>query len=124
MTAIQTLRAGLLGLLSSQCGLALAHHPMAQCVALPNDQIQCIGSFSDGSKAPGVTLDVIASADNRVLSAGKLDANATRVFTRPTQDFYVLLEVGPGHTAEVDHTAIKPDGAAAGASTANQAVAR
>lgn len=124
MISTYTLRAALLGLLFGKCGLVLAHHPMAQCVELPHDQIQCTGGFSDGSKAPGVVLDVISSDDNRVLSPGKLDASSVRVFTRPAQDFYILLEVGPGHTAEVDHTAIKPARAAAEAGTANRAAAK
>ncbi len=111
MNAINTLRAGLSGLLLSQCGLALAHHPVAQCKALADDRIQCTGGFSDGGKAPGVTMDVIAYG-GQVLVPGKLDANSTLVFTRPKEVFYVLLEVGPGHTVEIDHTAIKGIGAA------------
>ena len=38
---------------------ALAHNPMCECKAIEDGQIRCTGGFSDGSGAPGVTLDVI-----------------------------------------------------------------
>ncbi|OZI70933.1 hypothetical protein [Bordetella genomosp. 12] len=96
------------GLLAGYSAVTQAHHPVLACQAMPDDKVLCTGGFSDGSKAPGVTLDVIASAGNRILSAGRLDAHSQRVFRRPDENFYVLLEVGPGHTAVVDPAEIKP----------------
>lgn len=38
--------------------VALAHNPMCECKEIPGEQIQCTGGFSDGSGAPGVTLEL------------------------------------------------------------------
>lgn len=85
---------------------ALAHYPVCECKMVDAKTVKCTGGFSDGSKAPGVTLDVI-SYDEQVLVKGKLDADSSIIFPRPAQDFYVLFDAGPGHTVEVEHTSIK-----------------
>ncbi|TEA79619.1 hypothetical protein [Allopusillimonas ginsengisoli] len=87
--------------------LAAAHNPMASCEQVADDTIQCKGGFSDGSGAPGVTLDVI-SYDEEILVPGKLDQNSSIKFPRPDKDFYVLFDAGPGHIVEIDHTEISP----------------
>lgn len=49
-------------------GPALAHNPMCECQEIAAGQVKCTGGFSDGSGAPGVTLDVIGYT-NRCWSA-------------------------------------------------------
>lgn len=85
---------------------AQAHYPICECKMADAKTVKCTGGFSDGSKAPGVTLDVI-SYDEQVLVKGKLGSDSTIIFPRPAQDFYVLFDAGPGHTVEVEHTSIK-----------------
>ena len=85
---------------------AHAHYPVCECKMVDAGTVKCTGGFSDGSKAPGVILDVI-SYDEQVLVKGKLDTNSSITFPRPAQDFYVLFDAGPGHTVEVEHSAIK-----------------
>ncbi|MBF8780474.1 hypothetical protein [Pseudomonas fulva] len=101
----QLLRIVLLGVLASTAGPVLAHNPMCECEPVAGDQIKCTGGFSDGSGAPGVTLDVI-SYDEQVLVGGKLGDDSSLTFKRPDGDFYVLFDAGPGHVVEVDHADI------------------
>ncbi|MDF0729685.1 hypothetical protein P0Y43_02940 [Pseudomonas entomophila] len=84
---------------------ALAHNPMCDCVPQGSDQIKCTGGFSDGSGAPGVTLDVIGY-DEQVLVPGKLGDDSTLTFKRPDGEFYVLFDAGPGHVVEIDYADI------------------
>lgn len=56
---IRPLSAALLMFCAGFSASALAHNPMCECKAIDAGQIQCTGGFSDGSGAPGVTLDVI-----------------------------------------------------------------
>ncbi|MGS7253114.1 hypothetical protein HG549_10125 [Pseudomonas sp. SK] len=86
-------------------GPALAHNPMCECEGLADGQVKCTGGFSDGSAAPGVTLDVIGY-DEQVLVGGKLGEDSTLTFKRPDGEFYVLFDAGPGHVVEVDHADI------------------
>ncbi|ABC23192.1 hypothetical protein [Rhodospirillum rubrum] len=85
--------------------LALAHYPLCSCEMADAQTVRCTGGFSDGSGAPGVTLDVI-SYDEQVLVAGKLGADSTLVFPKPASEFYVLFDAGPGHTVEIEHADI------------------
>lgn len=103
----RAMRALLLVGLSAAAAQALAHHPVAQCRQVEGGQVQCIGGFSDGSGAPGVTLDVI-SYDERILVHGKLGADSTLRFKKPSGEFYVLFDPGPGHVVEIDHSDIDP----------------
>lgn len=91
---------------SAFCSLALAHNPVCQCEPQGDEEIVCVGGFSDGSGAPGVTLDVI-SYDEEILVAGKLDGDSSLSFKRPDGDFYVLFDAGPGHVVEIDHMDIE-----------------
>lgn len=94
-----------LPLLVLASGPALAHNPMCECEPVGSDQIKCTGGFSDGSGAPGVTLDVIGY-DEQALVASKLGEDSTLTFKRPTGEFYVLFDAGPGHVVEIDHADI------------------
>jgi len=84
---------------------AWAHFPVGQCKALDEHTIQCKGGFSDGSNAPGLTLEVI-SYDEKILLSDKLDKNSSITFKRPAVPFYILFDAGAGHTVEVDHTQV------------------
>ena len=85
---------------------ALAHNPMCECKAVDADQIECTGGFSDGSGAPGVTLDVIGY-DETILVPGKLGADSKMTFKKPAAEFYVLFDAGPGHVVEIDQADIQ-----------------
>ena len=102
---IRPLRTFALPLLGCLALPALAHNPMCECQPAPGDQIVCTGGFSDGSGAPGVTLDVIGY-DEAVLVPGKLGADSKVTFKRPEGEFYVLFDAGPGHVVEIDHADI------------------
>lgn len=104
MKATLKIGASLLGLACSAS--ALAHAPFCECQALDAETIRCVGGFSDGSAAPGVTLDVM-SADHKVLIPGQLGADSSLTFKRPSEDFYVLFDVGPGYMVEVEPSEIK-----------------
>ena len=95
-----------LPLLVLVAGPALAHNPMCECKAIEDGQIRCTGGFSDGSGAPGVTLDVIGY-DETILVPGKLGADSTLTFKRPEAEFYVLFDAGPGHIVEIDQADIE-----------------
>ncbi|MFI8744300.1 hypothetical protein ACIGKL_03975 [Pseudomonas sp. NPDC077186] len=99
------LRIGLCVLGVGLAPLALAHNPICQCEAGDGEEIVCTGGFSDGSGAPGVTLDVI-SYEEEVLVPGKLGEDSRLSFKRPDGEFYVLFDAGPGHVVEIDHTEI------------------
>ncbi|NBF10493.1 hypothetical protein [Pseudomonas sp. Fl4BN1] len=85
---------------------AQAHNPMCECKAIDAEQIRCTGGFSDGSGAPGVTLDVIGY-DETILVPGKLGADSTLTFNKPSSEFYVLFDAGPGHVVEIDQADIE-----------------
>lgn len=105
MKAILQTATALLGLAVSVS--ALAHAPFCECTALDAETIRCVGGFTDGSDAPGVTLDVMSAADNKMLMPGKLGADSSLTFKRPTEDFYILFDVGPGYQVEVEPSEIR-----------------
>ena len=72
---------------------AYAHNPVCRCSKAGSDSIRCVGGFSDGSGAPGVTLDVIGY-DEQVLVGGKLGDDSSLTFKRPDGEFYVLFDAG------------------------------
>ncbi|RMQ50069.1 hypothetical protein ALQ04_02412 [Pseudomonas cichorii] len=105
--SLRRLTAGGLFLLGAAfAGNALAHNPMCECKQIDSEQIRCTGGFSDGSGAPGVTLDVIGY-DETILVPGKLGEDSTLTFKRPSAEFYVLFDAGPGHVVEIDQADIE-----------------
>ncbi len=76
--------------------------PFCQCKTIDERTIRCVGGFSGGVPAVGVTLDVIGY-DQRTLVAGRLDEQAAFTFERPDTPFYILFDAGPGYTVEIDH---------------------
>lgn len=102
----RTLRTSLLVLCAGLSPVAMAHNPICECEPAEGEEIVCTGGFSDGSGAPGVTLDVI-SYEEEVLVPGKLGEDSKLRFKRPNGEFYVLFDAGPGHVVEIDHTEIE-----------------
>ncbi|MNO80569.1 hypothetical protein D3C76_717810 [compost metagenome] len=84
---------------------AFAHGLFCECKALDAEQVRCTAGMSDGAAAPGATLDVIGY-DGKVILPGKLGTDSSLTFRRPPGEFYVLFDLGPGHTVEVDHSEI------------------
>lgn len=84
----------------------MAHNPMCECKEVDGELIRCTGGFSDGSGAPGVTLDVIGY-DETILVPGKLGADSSMTFKKPSSEFYVLFDAGAGHVVEVEQADIE-----------------
>jgi hypothetical protein len=87
--------------------LASAHSLMLNCKPAAEGMVRCVGEFSDGSDAVGMSVQV-KSYDERVLFKGTLGGDSSLQFKRPAGEFFVRLEDGGEHSAEVDHTDIKP----------------
>lgn len=85
---------------------AHAHTLMCECREIADKQVQCTGGFAHGSGASGVTIDVM-DYDEKTLVAGKFADDSTFTFKRPDGDFYVLMDMGAGHTLEIDHSKIQ-----------------
>lgn len=92
-----TLMAGSLMLLSLP---AFAHSVFLNCSA-KDSSVECVGSFSDGSSAAGFPFEVI-SYEDQLLLQGNTDQAAYFSFPVPTEDYYILMDAGPGHVVEVD----------------------
>lgn len=88
-------------------GLASAHSLLLTCKPAAADMVRCVGEFSDGSDAVGMAVQVKAY-DERVLAKGTLGGDSAWQFKRPAGEFFVRLDDGGEHSAEVDHTDVKP----------------
>ncbi len=76
--------------------VASAHSALCSCYDNGDATITCEGGFSDGSSASGVRM-FIRKSDNTTLIRGKIDENGEFTFTRPTEEFKVVFDAGPGH---------------------------
>lgn len=85
---------------------AMAHSVQFDCKAEGEKHVVCEAGFSDGSDAAGMELAVMTYEDKALLT-GTLDAKSQLRFERPSVDFYVRLDGGEGHTAEIDHADIR-----------------
>ncbi|HSX91720.1 MAG TPA: hypothetical protein VLG41_02290 [Hydrogenophaga sp.] len=88
-------------------GVASAHSLLLNCRSAADNMVQCKGEFSDGSDAAGMAIAVKAY-DERVLAKGALGGDSTWRFAKPAGEYFVRLEDGGEHSAEVDHTDVKP----------------
>ncbi|NIM43459.1 MAG: hypothetical protein GTN84_19660 [Hydrogenophaga sp.] len=88
-------------------GPSFAHSLLLSCRSAAGNMVQCKGEFSDGSDAAGMAIAVKAY-DERVLAKGTLGGDATWRFAKPAGEYFVRLEDGGEHSAEVDHTDVKP----------------
>jgi hypothetical protein len=87
--------------------LASAHSLMLSCKPATDGMVRCVGEFSDGSEAAGMSV-LVKSYDERVLFKSTLGSDSSLQFKRPAGEFFVRLEDGGEHSSEVDHTEIKP----------------
>ncbi|SBS31032.1 hypothetical protein MAQ5080_01834 [Marinomonas aquimarina] len=93
-------RVALVTLVAAWSQVALAHFPFVECTKETPD-IVCLGGFSDGSSAQGVTIDLI-SYDEEIIASKTFDDHSRVQFEPYDGEFYILLDAGPGHTVEVD----------------------
>lgn len=84
---------------------AAAHEPVAKCYLLDQQTVRCRGATNDGEALPGERLEVLA-LDGKTILSGKLDADATLTFAKPSQPFYVLFDTGPGLQVVVEQDEI------------------
>lgn len=88
------------------CGrLAVAHSPVFDCFVEGDGRISCEGGFSDGASAEGVSVRVL-DPNEKVLLAGKIDAEGRFAFARPDGDFHIVFDAGAGHSITLFSTDI------------------
>lgn len=80
---------------------AHAHTPMLDC-RMEGREIVCIPGFSDGTPAPGMTVQVYSYADE-LLQKAQADSQSRVKFQRPPGDFYIRFDPGHESPAEFDH---------------------
>jgi hypothetical protein len=88
-------------------GVASAHSLLLTCKPADAGMVRCVGEFSDGADAVGMSV-LVKAYDERVLFKGTLGGDSSLQFKRPAGEFFVRLEDGGEHSAEVDHTDVKP----------------
>lgn len=87
-------------------GQTLAHSPMCTCYDNGDKTITCEGAFSDGSSAAGTVLQ-IKGVGGKIITQGKMDKTGTCTFKKPTGDYKVVFDGGPGHQIEINDKNIK-----------------
>lgn len=87
-------------------GTALAHTVFFQCWNNGDGTLSCEGGYTDGSTAAGATVNVTDDSGT-LLFSGKLDNSGELRFNKPSGDFSVTLEGGPGHTVTISAKDIK-----------------
>ncbi len=87
-------------------GTAFAHTVFFQCWNNSDGTLSCEGGYTDGSSAAGATVSV-KDANGSLIFSGQLDNSGTLKFSRPSGNFTVTLEGGPGHTVTVNSNDIK-----------------
>ncbi len=80
---------------------AFAHTPLCSCYDFGDNTILCEGGFSDGSSASGVDMYVMDMSGKELL-AGKINDNGEFEFKKPSVDYKVQFNAGPGHIIEID----------------------
>ncbi|PJC88099.1 hypothetical protein CSW98_02975 [Vibrio sp. HA2012] len=81
--------------------VASAHTPLCSCYDFGDNTILCEGGFSDGSSASGVDMYVTDTSGKELLK-GKIDDNGEFEFQKPSVDYSVQFNAGPGHIIEID----------------------
>ena len=88
-------------------GVASAHSLLLTCKPADAGMVRCVGEFSDGADAVGMSV-LVKAYDERVLFKGTLGGDSTWRFRLPEGEYFVRLEDGGEHSVEVDHTDVKP----------------
>lgn len=81
-------------------GPALSHSIFMSCQQ-QESAVTCTASYSDRSSAARLPIEVISYADQPIVQ-GITDPQANFTFALPQEDYYILLDAGPGHVVEVD----------------------
>lgn len=92
---------GVLTLALGFAGQAMAHTPLCSCYDNGDGTVTCEGGFSDGGSAAGVEMRVVDKS-SKVLVKGKMDEGSEFTFNKPSGDYKVEFDAGPGHLIEVD----------------------
>lgn len=77
-------------------GQVLAHTPLCSCYDNGDGSVFCEGGFSDGSSASGVKMRVLDASGNAVIE-GAMSENSEFEFAKPSGDYQVVFDAGPGH---------------------------
>ena len=80
--------------------LSYAHTPLCSCSDEGDGTILCEGGFSDGSSAAGVKIKVVNS-QGKVLIEGVMNEDSEFTFKKPSGDYTVIFDAGPGHVVKV-----------------------
>ncbi|ASA57508.1 hypothetical protein [Vibrio gazogenes] len=81
--------------------LSFAHTPLCSCYDMGDGTVLCEGGFSDGSSAAGVKMSVL-DANGAELISSKMSEDGEFEFEKPSGQYSVLFNAGPGHKIEVD----------------------
>ena len=87
--------------------VAFAHTPYMACYDNGDKTVSCFAEFSDGTSAAGNKVRVVDSAE-RILLQGTIDETGEYSFERPTGDFTVIFDAGPGHIVKEKSSTIIP----------------
>lgn len=87
-------------------GTALAHTVFFQCWNNGDGTLSCEGGYTDGSSAAGAPINV-TDANGSLIFTGNLDKSGQLTFNKPSGDFSVTIDGGPGHTVTVNSKDIK-----------------
>jgi hypothetical protein len=94
--------AALAALAALLCPIAAsAHTPLCSCYDMGDGTVLCEGGFSDGSSASGVGIRVLDDKGNPIVEA-EMSENSEFEFDKPSGDYKVVFDAGPGHAVEID----------------------
>ncbi|WP_070971058.1 hypothetical protein [Vibrio sonorensis] len=82
-------------------GQAFAHTPLCSCYDMGDGTILCEGGFSDGSSASGVEMKV-QDANGNDLIKSEINEDGEFEFEKPSVDYKVVFNAGPGHDITID----------------------
>lgn len=80
---------------------AMAHTPLCSCYDFGDNTILCEGGFSDGSSAAGVKM-LVLDASGKELISSEINEDGEFEFEKPSVDYKVVFDAGPGHSIEID----------------------
>ena len=88
-------------MVASLPGIALAHTPLFSCYDFGDNTVLCEGGFSDGSSAKGTEI-LVSSGSGKALIKTELNADSEIEFEKPSGEYKVVFNGGPGHSIEID----------------------
>lgn len=80
--------------------MALAHTPLFSCYDDGDNTVLCEGGFSNGASAAGVEILVVDEAGGKLIKS-ELNEDSEITFKKPTVDYKVKFNAGPGHSIEL-----------------------